>query len=124
MLLFFPIGLLVGLAMARWVKFHATLSSLNTASFIVVGALVASAWRLPPWASAGLGLVFGISHGYENGLAMTEQTNVTLFVAGLVTVGYVVVALIAALVLFLSQENTGCGLPYGRLAAGLPPLVS
>lgn len=105
MLLVFPIGLLVGLGLVRWVPLLAPFSSLNVVSFIVLGALVASAWCLPLWALAGLGLVFGISHGYENGLAMTQQTNVALFVGGVATAGYVVVTLVAALISFLSQRR-------------------
>lgn len=107
MLLVFPIGLLVGLGLAQWAPLVAPLSSLNVASFIVPGVLVALAWPVPLWALTGVGLAFGISHGHENGLAMSQQINVSLFVAGVAAAGYFVVTLIAALVSFLSQKRHG-----------------
>lgn len=110
-LLAFPVGLLAGLGLAPWIPSLTPFSALNLASFIVLGALVASAWHLPRWALIGLSLVFGIGHGYENGLAMTETTNATLFVAGVATAGYIVVALIAAAISFLARER-----PWFRLS--------
>jgi urease accessory protein len=107
MLLAFPIGLLVGLGLAQWAPLVVSLSSVNVASFIVLGVLVALAWPLPLWVLTGLGLAFGVSHGHENGLAMSQQTNASLFLAGVAAAGYVVVTLMAALVSCLSQKRHG-----------------
>lgn len=104
-LLAFPLGLAVGTALALVIHQEPLVSTLNIASFVLVGALVAAAWRLPQSVLIVLGVALGLTHGYENGTAMTAETNTLLFVSGVACVGYVVIALVtAATVAFLRGE--------------------
>ena len=82
-----------------------SVNAVNLASFVVFGALVAAAWRLPLIALLALALLFGVSHGYENGLAMAPETNMTLFISGVAVVGHVLVALVAGTTVMLLDSK-------------------
>ena len=77
---------------------------LNAVSFVVLGLLVAAAWRLPLPVLIALGALFGVSHGYENGRAMTPETATHLFVFGVATIGGLVTALVSAATLDLAAK--------------------
>ena len=102
LLLAFPVGLLLGAAAAavgpplHWV------TPLNHASFVVLGLLLAAAWRLPHLLLIALGALFGLSHGYENGGAMTAEVAPHLFVPGVALSGFVATALVGAAATLLS----------------------
>jgi urease accessory protein len=55
----------------------------NIRSTLVLGALIAVAVPLPTPVYVGLALLFGLSHGYANGLAITALIKPYLFVPGL-----------------------------------------
>ncbi len=97
MLLAFPVGLGVGTSLALIIHQEPLVSTLNIGSFVLVGTLIAAAWSLPAPLLFGLGALLGLTHGYENGVAMTNDTNVLLFVTGVATIGYIVVTLVTAL---------------------------
>lgn len=100
-----PLGLLCGLLLAAVQTGTAIpLDWMNKASFVILGLLVAAAWRLPPALLAGLGWLFGLTHGYGNGLAMTPETTVVPFVLGVVAGGVVLIALAAAAVVALTER--------------------
>jgi hydrogenase/urease accessory protein HupE len=105
MLLVFPMALLVGSVLAWWLPSVSVMTSLNTVSFMVLGGLVALAWSLPVSVLVILGMVFGLSHGYGNGLAMTGDMNRSLFVVGVASVGYVIITLVAALTTVIAQKR-------------------
>jgi len=62
----------------------------------IAGLLAALAWRTPVLPLAGLALLVGSLHGYQNGLAATDASVVALFVAGVAAAGLVCLVLIAA----------------------------
>lgn len=92
----FPLGLAVGTALALVVHQEPVVSVLNVASFVILGGLIAAAWPLPAPVLAGIALLTGLTHGYENGTAMTLETDRLLFVSGVAGVGYVLVTLVTA----------------------------
>jgi len=96
MLLTFPIGLALGTVLAVAAPGFGFVTAVNLGSFILLGAFVALALPLPPLLLAALVGALGVSHGYANGLAMNAATNPWLFTPGAVTVGYLVVLLVAA----------------------------
>jgi hydrogenase/urease accessory protein HupE len=96
LLLIFPLGLLIGAALAPLMPPLPWVRPLNNVSFAVLGLLVAAAWRLPLALLIALGALFGLSHGYENGRAMTPETATHLFILGVVAVGVVATALVSA----------------------------
>lgn len=106
LLLAFPLGLAAGSWLALLIHQEPFVTTLNMASFVVVGALVAAACPLATPLLIGLGVVFGFIHGYENGTAMNAETNKLLFTSGVAAVGYVVVALVTAMtVTFLGRRD-------------------
>lgn len=105
MVLVFPVAIFAGTCGSAVWPSMALLSMVNLASFIVLGALVALAWRLPPPVLLGLGAAFGFSHGYENGLAAPPDGKLWLFGVGVTAAGYVIVTLITALTVVITRRR-------------------
>ncbi len=105
-LLAVPLGLLCGVPLAMAVPDLAPLAWANKASFVILGLLVAAAWHLPTAALVGLGWLFGLSHGYGNGLAISAETTAYLFGLGVIACGFVLLALVAAATVALTQRAT------------------
>jgi hydrogenase/urease accessory protein HupE len=104
LVLVFPLALLIGAGLAPVVPPLLWMRVLNAVSFVVLGLLVAAAWRLPLPVLIALGALFGVSHGYENGRAMTPETATHLFVLGVATIGGLVTALVSAATLDLAAK--------------------
>ncbi|MGH6897255.1 MAG: HupE/UreJ family protein [Geminicoccaceae bacterium] len=104
LLLVFPLGLLSGAGVATVLPAGYWLTPLNHVSFVVLGLLLAAAWRLPLALLIALGALFGLSHGYENGRAMTAETAAHLFVPGVALTGFIVTALASAATLALTAR--------------------
>jgi urease accessory protein len=96
LLLIFPLALLIGAALATVMPPISGVRLANDVSFAVLGLLVAAAWRVPLALLIMLGALFGLSHGYENGRAITPETAAHLFVLGVAVVGAVATALVGA----------------------------
>lgn len=103
-LLAFPAGLALGVALGTALPEIGGLTTANVVSLMVLGALVALALPLPGWTLGLIACAFGISHGHANGTAMTQATNAVLFLPGVVIAGYLVVLLIAAPVAILTRK--------------------
>jgi hydrogenase/urease accessory protein HupE len=103
LVLVFPLALLIGAVLAATAPPLPAMGFLDTASFVVLGLLVAAALRLPLPVLIALGALFGISHGYENGRAMAPDAAVHLFVLGVAAVGGLVTALVSAAIIDLSD---------------------
>ena len=91
-LLVFPLALMLGAAAALWIPPIPGLTFFNVASAILLGGLVASAWPIPAALFYGLVVVFGISHGFANGEAITENIKAYLFILGIGLAGLAVLA--------------------------------
>ncbi len=57
---------------------------LNLGSLVLIGGLVAAAWRLPTALLYALALGFGMTHGYANGAALPPNLSPLIFTLGLV----------------------------------------
>lgn len=104
LLLLLPLGLMLGAALAIFAPALPWVPVLNKTSFVLLGILVAGAWRLPLPAVAGLAALFGLSHGYENGSAMTPDVAAHLFVPGVALIGFMAAALVSAVTLALTAK--------------------
>jgi urease accessory protein len=104
LLLIFPLALLIGAGLATAVPPIPGVRLANDLSFAVLGLLVAAAWRLPLALLIVLGALFGLSHGYENGRAITPETAAHLFVLGVAAVGAVATALVGAATIAAAAE--------------------
>jgi hydrogenase/urease accessory protein HupE len=96
LLLIFPLALLIGAALATVGPPLPGGRLANDVSFAVLGQLVAAAWRVPQALLMAIGALFGLSHGYENGRAITPETAAHLFVLGVGAIGAVATALVGA----------------------------
>jgi len=106
-LIVFPVALMAGAAAALWLAPPPGLAFFNIASAILLGALVAAAWPLPRAVFYGLVVVFGVSHGFANGEAITPTTKAYLFILGVGLSGLVVLAYGTLMVDFLLKRKAG-----------------
>ena len=104
LLLLFPLALLFGAALAIVAPALPWVPVLNRTSFVLLGVLVAGAWRLPLPVLAGLAALFGLSHGYENGSALTPEVAAHLFVPGVALIGFMTAAVVSAATLALTAR--------------------
>lgn len=103
-LLVLPLALLVGAMLATAAPALSWVPLVNLLSFALLGGLVAAAWPLPLAAVIGLSTLFGLSHGYESGLALTPEVAAHLFVPGVALFGFMAAALVSAATLALSAR--------------------
>ncbi|HEX7951935.1 MAG TPA: HupE/UreJ family protein [Burkholderiales bacterium] len=106
-LLVFPLALMLGAGAALWLTPPPGLAFFNVASAILLGVLVAAAWPLPGPLFYALVVVFGLSHGFANGEAVTATTKAYLFILGVGLSGLAVLAYGTLLVEFLLKRKAG-----------------
>lgn len=106
-LLVFPVALMIGSGAAFWLPPVHGLALFNIASAILLGGLVAAAWTLPFWLFYGLVVLFGFSHGFANGEAITESMKAYLFILGVGLAGVAVLAYGTLMVDFLLKRRIG-----------------
>lgn len=106
-LLVFPVALMIGATAALWLPPLHGLAFFNIASAILLGGLVAAAWPLPKAVFYGLVVVFGVSHGFANGEAITASIKAYLFILGVGLAGLAVLAYGTLMVDFLLKRKAG-----------------
>ena len=87
----FGLALVIGATAALWVALP-YVGLLNIVSAVLFGSLLAAAWPLPSLIFYGIAVLFGLSHGFANGSAMSEGIKPYLFVAGVGLAGLAVSA--------------------------------
>ena len=80
----------------------------TTASFLVLGLLIAFDWRLSPGAITALAAAVGLLHGSLNGAGIAAEGREALGLVGISATVFVLVAIAAARVLSL-------GAPWSRV---------
>lgn len=92
-LLAFPSAMALG-AISAWLYpasgWMPLLNLANLASAALLGSLVTAALRLPVVLLYALAALFGLTHGYVNGAAITPNLSPTVFILGLVTAALLV----------------------------------
>lgn len=106
-LLVFPVALMIGAASALWLPPVPGLAFFNVASAILLGGLVATAWPLPRAVFYGLVVVFGMSHGFANGEAISGSIKAYLFILGIGLAGLAILAYGTLMVDFLLKRKAG-----------------
>jgi len=91
-LFLFAVMLMLGAMAALWVPALPYIGLLNILSGILLGGLVAAAWRLPVALLYVIAIVFGLTHGFANGAALNGAFKPYLFIPGLGLAGLVVPA--------------------------------
>lgn len=115
-LLVFPFALMLGATAALWVAPLPGLAFFNVASAILLGGLVAAAWPLPRVVFYGLVVVFGLSHGFANGEAISVSIKAYLFILGIGLGGLAILAYGTLMVDFLLKRKAGWLLIAVRVA--------
>jgi len=92
----FCLALALGAGLALAVPAPPGIGLVNLASALIVGALVALGKPLPRPLLVALAAVFGLSHGFANGVEITGGTRAWLFIPGmtiaaLASIGYVMI---------------------------------
>jgi hydrogenase/urease accessory protein HupE len=80
--------------------------TVTAASFLVLGGLTAADRRLPPTAVTALAAGLGLLHGWLNGAGIAEAGREALGLVGIVSAVFVLVALLAAFVVWLRPAWT------------------
>ncbi|HVY05345.1 MAG TPA: HupE/UreJ family protein [Burkholderiales bacterium] len=106
-LLVFPVALMVGAALALWLPPVPGLMFFNIASAILLGALVAIARPLPGALFYGLVVLFGLSHGFANGEAISGSIKAYLFILGVGLAGVAIIAYGTLMVDYLLRRQIG-----------------
>ncbi len=90
LLLVFPAAMALGAGLALRHPALGWVSLLNIGSVALFGGLVAATWRVPAALLYALALLFGMTHGYANGAAITPNLSPAVFILGLVTAALLV----------------------------------
>jgi len=90
--LVFALTLMLGAALALWVPALPYVALINILSAVLLGILVAAAWRLPLVLLYGITVLFGLSHGFANGTAISEGLKPYLFIPGVGLAGLLAAA--------------------------------
>jgi hydrogenase/urease accessory protein HupE len=80
--------------------------TVTAASFLVLGGLTAADWRLPSSGVSALAAALGLLHGWLNGASIAEAGREALGLVGIVGAAFVLVALLAAFVVWLRPPWT------------------
>jgi urease accessory protein len=91
-LFLFAVMVMLGAVGALWIPALPYIGLLNILSGVLLGALVAAAWRLPVVVLYVIAIVFGLTHGFANGAALNGAFKPYLFIPGLGLAGLVVPA--------------------------------
>ena len=100
----FLIALLAGAVTAFYTQPLIAVFYINLASFIVLGILAALSLKLPSWFFFSVVSFFGFTHGYQNGMELHQTQSPLLFLAGLLTGGLILYALLAAITIAVKKE--------------------
>jgi urease accessory protein len=106
-LLVFPVALMAGAAAALWMPPVPGLAFFNVTSAILLGGLVAAGRQLPGTVFYGLVLIFGVSHGFANGEAISGSIKAYLFILGIGLAGLAVLAYGTLMVDYLLRRKIG-----------------
>lgn len=79
----------------------------NLGSAVILGALLAAAWRLPSWVIFALALGFGITHGYANGVEIVGAIRPPIFIGGMMAAVFIVTGYTVALADWMQRLPVG-----------------
>lgn len=88
------------------------IAAINLLSFVVLGLLVVAAIPLRKIGFVLVAVIFGITHGFANGNADLTGADQSLYMGGVMTAAYILVALVTAATYALTNR-----LSWGRTAA-------
>lgn len=94
-LLAFSLGVLIGLAGANLISGLPFVESLNLASFVILGLLIAFNMRLASTIFISLVVLFGLSHGYANAASDIHGFKAVLYAIGVGLTAYLLIALVS-----------------------------
>ena len=105
--LVFSVMLMLGATSALWLPAVPYVGLLNISSAVLLGGLIALARPLPVVVTQGIAVVFGLSHGFANGTAITGAVKPYLFIPGIGLAGLIVPAWGMILTDFVMRQRAG-----------------
>jgi hydrogenase/urease accessory protein HupE len=96
----------MGLMMANLLPGLPFFETLNVASFVILGLLVALELELDKTLFLSLVVLFGLSHGYANGAPDFRGVNWGLYVAGVALAAYLLITLVSCFARALTVDRT------------------
>jgi urease accessory protein len=120
----FWVALMTGATAALWLPGLPWVDLINILSSLVLGALIAAAIPLPVSVYLVLALLFGLSHGYANGAAITPMIRPYLFIPGIGLAGLVVTGYGVVMVDWLLRRKIGWMAIAVRLAGASIAVVA
>ena len=106
-LIAFMAALVAGGALALWLKHVPGLDLFNVLSILGLGALIAADLPLNASVCVALALLFGLSHGFANGVAAVPPIRALPYLGGLAIAGLFVIGYGWVTVDYLLQRNLG-----------------
>ena len=104
-LLSFPLAVMLGSLLGTYLPELSWINSLNLASIALIGLLVALAMRLPPSFFIAVTALFGVSHGFTNDATTLFGSNRLLYIIGVGSAAYLLIALVTASATALRQRT-------------------
>jgi urease accessory protein len=104
-LLLFALMVVIGATLALRIPAIPYIDLMNILSIVLLGLLVAAAWRMPLVVLYFIALALGLSHGYANGAAMEGDLKPGLFIAGVGLAGLIVPAWLMLAVEFILRQK-------------------
>lgn len=109
-LLYFPLSVSLGVLLGSWFSPLPITDALNLLSFSMA-LLAVLTINLRPGIFISLLVLFGLSHGYANGVTDLRGSDLLLYVGGVTVAAYFLLALITAITYVLAN-----GQPWGKVA--------
>lgn len=104
--LIFAAALIAGAALARVSPALPAIDLVNIGSAVILGLLVAAAFRLPLAVLYAIAAIFGLTHGYSNGAAMMAPLKPWLYLPGVGLSGLLVAAYGFVILDWVARRNS------------------
>jgi urease accessory protein len=104
-LLLFPVAVCAGAIIGSLLPEPSWVGNLNLLSFAVLGVMVVLATYLKAPQFLAIVVLFGISHGYANGVTELSGSDLILYLSGVVCAAYILICLVTAGTHYLIQQQ-------------------
>jgi urease accessory protein len=107
LLVVFPLIFALGATAAWWIQSLPGVTLINLLSAAVLGLLIALAWPAPPTLVYALATLFGLTHGFANGINAASGIRPLQFISGLALSVFLLLAYVAGGTDYLLKRKLG-----------------
>jgi urease accessory protein len=105
LLVVFPLIFVAGAMAAWWIPSLPGITLINLLSSVILGLLIALAWAAPPSLVYGLATLFGLTHGFANGINAASGMRPLPFISGLALSVFLLLVYVAGGTDYLLNRN-------------------